>query len=512
MTSQQDLAREDAAGTPSRRLSGNLGTISVTFMVIAAAAPLTVVGGIVPIGFLIGNGLGFPVMFLVATVILLLFAVGLTAMSRFIPNAGSFFTFVSHGLGRVPGVATSWLAITCYTTVQVAVFSYLGQTLSSSIVLLGGPELPWWLNTLVMIAIIGVLGYRHIELSSRVLVIVLAAEMGIVLLLGIVIIATGGPEGLSLSPFSLENILSGSPALGLMFAIASFIGFESTVVYRSEVRNPTRTIPRATYISAIVIGVFYAFAAWALIMGVGQSKIIEESAADPATLVARVTDQYLGPIGGIVVAVLFMGSMFAAVLSLHNVLNRYQHTMANARVLPDRLGTVHPRHRSPHIAAVVQASTAAAFVVVLTLIGFTAENIFAWFAGIGTLAIVLLMALTCLSVVFYFARTKALTSPWHTVIAPLLGFLGLVVSAGLIAANFPLLVGDVDAEGNPTWGVISVVLLAVVIIAPIAGIVQALILRSRRPLAYQQVIARFDEEIDATDATEARDAPEKEKA
>ncbi|HET8780479.1 MAG TPA: hypothetical protein VFM66_10420, partial [Agromyces sp.] len=101
------------------------------------------------------------------------------------------------------------------------------------------------------------------------------------------------------------------------------------------------------------------------------------------------------------------------------------------------------------------------------------------------------------------------TSPWHTVIAPLLGFVGLVVSAGLIAVNFPLLVGDVDAEGNPTWGIISVVLLAVVIIAPIAGIVQALILRSRRPLAYQQVIARFDEE---TDATDARDAPEKEKA
>lgn len=493
MTSQQDLA-QDAPPIASRRLSGNLGTLSVTFMVIAAAAPLTVVGGLVPIGYLVGNGLGFPVMFLVATVILLLFAVGLTAMSRFIPNAGSFFTFVSHGLGRIPGVATAWLALTCYTTVQVAVFSYLGQTLSSSIALLGGPELPWWLNTLVMIAIIGVLGYRHIELSSRVLVIVLAAEMGIVLLLGLVIIVTGGAEGLSLSPFSLENILSGSPALGLMFAIASFIGFESTVVYRNEVREPTRTIPRATYISAIVIGAFYAFAAWALIIGLGESNVIDEAAADPATLLARVTDQYLGPIGGVVIAVLFMGSMFAAVLSLHNVLTRYHHTMANARVMPDLLGTVHPRHRSPHVAAIVQVITATLFVIVLTLIGFSAEQIFAWFAGIGTLAIVLLMALTCLSVVAYFRRTGASASPWHTMIAPVLGFFGLVVSAGLIAVNFPLLVGDADAEGNPTWGVISIVLISVVVIAPVIGVAQALVLRARRPLAYQQIIERFDEE------------------
>lgn len=126
----------------NRRLSGNLGTVAVTFMVIAAAAPLTVVGGLLPIGLLVGNGLGFPVMFLVATGILLLFAVGLTSMSRFIPNAGSFFTFVSHGLGRTPGVATAWLALACYTTVQVAVFSYLGGTLSSSIALLGGPRSP----------------------------------------------------------------------------------------------------------------------------------------------------------------------------------------------------------------------------------------------------------------------------------------------------------------------------------------------------------------------------------
>ncbi len=494
MTSQQNLARHAAEQRDSRRLSGNLGTVSVTFMVIAAAAPLTVVGGIMPIGYLLGNGLGFPVMFLVATVILLLFAVGLTAMSRFIPNAGSFFAFVSHGLGRIPGVATSWLAITCYTTVQVAVFSYLGQTIGSSIALLGGPELPWWLNTLVMVAIIGVLGYRHIELSSRVLVVVLAAEMGIVLLLGVAILLTGGPEGLAASPFSLESILSGSPALGLMFAIASFIGFESTVVYRNEVREPDRTIPRATYVAAIVIGVFYTFAAWVIIVGVGASNVLEEAAADPATLVARVTEQYLGPLGGIVVAVLFMGSMFAAVLSLHNVLTRYHHAMANAHVMPDRLGTVHPRHRSPHVAAIVQVCTAGLLVVVLTLIGFTAEQVFAWFAGIGTLAIVVLMALTCLSVVTFFARTKAMSSPWHTAIAPSLGFLGLAVSAGLIAANFPLLVGDVDGDGNPAWGVLSVVLLAVVAVAPVAGVVQALVLRARRPLAYQQVIARFEED------------------
>ncbi|MFD5226441.1 APC family permease [Microbacterium sp. NPDC058342] len=477
-----------------RNLRGNIGAVAVTFMVIAAAAPLTVIGGLVPIGYLVGNGIGFPVMFLVATVILLLFAVGLTAMSRFLPRAGSFFVFATHGLGRTPGLATAYLALVCYTTVQIAVFSYLGATLSSSIALVGGPEIPWWVFTLASVAIVGALGYRRIELSSRVLVVVLLAEIGIVVLLGVVILLTGGASGVTFGSFVLQNILSGAPALGLMFAIASFIGFESTVVYRDEVRDPERTIPRATYASAIVIGAFYAFAAWTIVVGFGEDAVIDEAAADPTTLITRVTEQYLGPVGSVAVALLFLGSMFAAVLSLHNVLTRYHHAMANARVLPDRLGTVHARHGSPHIASIVQVTTSGIAIILLAVIGFAPENIFSWFAGIGTLAIVVLMAVTCLAVIVYFARTKALRSPWHTIIAPGLGFLGLAVSAILIAANFPLLVSDVDAEGNPAWGAVSITLIAVVVIAPVIGLIQAAIMRTRAPQAYKQIMHRFDEQ------------------
>lgn len=476
-----------------RNLRGNLGAVAVTFMVIAAAAPPTVVGGIVPIGYLLGNGIGFPVMFLVATVILLLFSVGLTAMSRYLPRAGSFFVFITHGLGRTPGLAAAYLALVCYTTVQIAVFSYLGATISSSIALLGGPEIPWWLLTLVSVALVGALGYRQIELSSRVLVVVLLAEIGIVVLLGLVILVTGGADGVTFGSFVLQNVLSGAPALGLMFAIASFIGFESTVVYRDEVRTPERTISRATYASAIVIGVFYAFAAWTVVVGVGEGDVIDEAAADPTTLITRVTEQYLGPVGSVAVALLFLGSMFAAVLSLHNVLTRYHHAMANARVLPDRVGSVHTRHGSPHVASLVQVATSGVAIALLAILGFAPENIFSWFAGIGTLAIVILMAVTCLAVIVYFARTRALRSPWHTVIAPGLGLLGLAVSAVLIAANFPLLVSDVDADGNPAWGVISITLVAVVIIAPVIGLVQAAIMRASAPAAYAQIVRRFDE-------------------
>ena len=57
-------------------------------MVVAAAAPLTVLGGAAPLGMLLGNGVGFPALFAISGVILLLFAVGLTAMTRVVPRPG----------------------------------------------------------------------------------------------------------------------------------------------------------------------------------------------------------------------------------------------------------------------------------------------------------------------------------------------------------------------------------------------------------------------------------------
>ncbi len=486
-----------AATTP--RLTGTLGALSVTFMVIAAAAPLTVVGGIMPIGFLIGNGVGFPVMFLVATAILLLFSVGLVAMSRHLPDAGAFFTYISHGLGRIPGSGAAYLALICYTTVQCAVFSYLGLSMSTTLQAVGVPEIPWWVFTLASIIVVGVLGYNHIELSSKVLVVVLLAEMGIVAILALVVTIQGGAEGITLATFGIDHILSGAPALGLMFAIASFIGFESTVVYRSEVRDPNRTIAIATYSSAIIIGLFYLVAGWAMVEGIGPSKLAEMAANGELSDLAVVTGDYLGPVGAVIIAILFLGSMFAAVLSLHNVIARYQFSLGRIGILPKKLSAVHTKHTSPYVSSVVQATTAAVFMFFVLLSGMGPVNAFSWFAGVATLAIVILMAATCLSVIVFFARTKLESNPWRALIAPGLGLIGLAVSAVLIATNFPLLVGDVDANEEPTWGILSTVLLAVVLAGPVIGVIQALVLRSKQSPVYENItaVSLEVEEVDA---------------
>ncbi len=487
-------------GAPrARTLSGSLGVTSIVLMVVAAAAPLTVVGGAAPLGILLGNGVGFPSLYAISAVILLLFSVGLAAMTRHVPKPGAFFTFVGYGLGRPAGLGTAYLALLTYTTIQVSVHGYIGYILGVTVSGLGGPDIPWWIWSLAVIAVVAVLGYRHIDLSSKVLGVLLVGEVGIVLVLVAAIVFSGGAEGLSLAPFEPANVVSGAPGVGLMFAIAAFIGFEATAIFRDEAKDPKRTIPRATYVAVIGIGLFYTLASWGIVMAWGPANVVDVAAQDPGAMILVTTAQYLGVAGEVIMNVLLITSMFACVLSFHNVITRYQHSMSNAGVLPNVLGSVHAKHLSPHTSSLVQTAVAGVLIVLFALLGLDPVlQVFTWFAGVATLAIAVLMAVTSVAVIVYFMRTKQDRRIWNTVVAPALGGLGLVAAAALITAYFPLLVGDVDAEGAPAFGALSIGLLALVVAFPAAGAIQAMILRRTRPSVYSNITEAISDSSAAT--------------
>ena len=188
-------APTESTPAPATRLSGTLGVGSIVFMVVAAAAPLTVIAGTIPLGVGAGNGAAFPATFVLCAVVLLLFAVGFCAMSPHVPDAGAFFTYVRHGLGRPLGMGAAFLALATYTAVQLAVYGYIGAAIDELVTSYGGPSVPWCVWTIAVIAIVAVLGYRHIELSSRVLGVLLLAEIAIVVVLDVVVVAGRRPRG-----------------------------------------------------------------------------------------------------------------------------------------------------------------------------------------------------------------------------------------------------------------------------------------------------------------------------
>ena len=174
---------ENPTTDETQRLSGHLGTVGVVFMVVAAAAPLTVIGGNMPLSMGLGNGAGAPVGFIIAAVVLLLFSIGFVTMTPHVPEAGAFFSYVTLGLGKRPGTGIAVVALIAYTAIQVGIYGYIGWAIGDTVGFYGGPEIPWAVYSFAVLAIVALLGYRHIDLSAKVLGVALALEIGIVVLL-----------------------------------------------------------------------------------------------------------------------------------------------------------------------------------------------------------------------------------------------------------------------------------------------------------------------------------------
>src|SRR5690625_3431144 len=242
---------------------------------------------------------------------------------------------------------------------------YLGVQAGNLLAAFTGIELPWWLITAVMLWIMGLLGYRKIDLSAQVLGVVLVLEIIAVVALDVGVLASG--RELTAAPFSPAEALSGAPGLGLLFAFLGFFGFEATAVFRHEAKDPLRTIPRATYIAVLLIGVLYTVSSWLVISGRGAHGAHDAGTADPDGVIVSLAADVVAPIMWDVAQVLVVTSMFACMLGFHNIVTRYLFTLGRRGVLPATLGEAHPVHRSPSRASLCVTALTAAVVLVSAL-------------------------------------------------------------------------------------------------------------------------------------------------
>lgn len=443
---------------PARnRLKGRLGLASIVFMVVAAAAPLTVVGGPVPIAIATGNGPGVPMMFVLTGVVLVLFAVGYTAMSRFVPSAGAFYSYSFIGIGKRVGIGTGYVALLSYLTLYVGVFGLLGPAIDGLVVSAGGPSLPWWIWSILGLVAITIVGYFNIDLSGKVLAVLLIAEVAIVLVLNAAILFTGAHgQGLSTGFLDPTVVFSGAPGVAFLFAVLGFIGIEATAVFRDEAKDPEKTVPRATYLAVIFISAFYALTSWLMVSGIGDKRAVEIASEAPDDLIFRLTEQYAGMVAVDLMRVLFVTSIFACLLTFHNVSARYVFSLSNRGVLPRQLGEVHPRFGSPRTAGLTVGAIALVSILIGVAFQLDAINEFyTWLVGLASLGYVLLLIVTTCSVLVFFRRNRVV-STWRGLIAPVLALLGLLVALILILSNLLLLVG-----GNEVVAITVVVSLVV---------------------------------------------------
>ncbi|MFI6595307.1 APC family permease [Nonomuraea sp. NPDC050536] len=459
-----------------------LGAPSVVYFVLSAAAPLTVVAGVITTGYAVTGITGLPIAFLVVGVVLAVFAVGYVAMARHMANAGAFYTYISRGIGRPVGIAGAWVALVAYNALQVGLYGALGTAAVPLIERWAGVSPPWWTVSLVAWVLVGVLGMMRVDINGRLLAILLTAEVAVILLFDLADVANPGPEGVSVATLSPGELFV--PGVGALLVIATlgFVGFESSVVFSEESRDPRRTVPTATYSSVAIIAGLYALSSWAMTVATGPSKIVDVARKEQAETIFNLAAAHLGGVVVDIARVLFVTSVFAAMISFHNTTARYFFALGRERVLPAFFGRTGIRSGAPVVGSATQSLIGLIVIAVYAIFGLDPlVQLFFYGGAFGGFGVLLLIFVTSLAIIVFFVRQPSGESALRRLVAPVPAAVALGVMVWLGVTNFDALLGV--PKGDPlTW-----VLPLVYAVVALLGAGWALFLRYGQPSVYSLV-------------------------
>ncbi|MDT7844298.1 APC family permease [Streptomyces justiciae] len=490
-------------GTPTRevhRLKANsVGLVGVVFMAVATAAPITAMTGNLPIAVGFGNGTGAPAGYLFATLVLTVFSVGYVAMARRITAAGAFYGYISHGLGRIAGMASGMLAVLAYVVFEasiVGVFSYFAKTTVDDQL---GVDLPWIVYAAAMLLVTAALAYFDINLTAKALGVMLIAEIAVLFAVATaVLLHGGGPDGIPMEPINPKNAFTGTSAgLGLFFAFWSWVGFESTAMYGEESKDPKRVIPRATLISVVGVGLFYIYVSWMTIAGNGLAGSVKiSSGTSPLDLFFDPAHSFIGAWAVDAFQWLLITGSFACGMAFHQCAARYLYAIGREGFLHPALGHTHAKHGSPYIASFVQSVIAVALVAAFWLTGQDPYiHLYTLLAILGTMAILIVQTLCSFAVIGYFRKHHREDRHWfRTFTAPLLGGIGMIAVVGLLVTNLD------TAAGTAADSLFFKAIPWIVGLVFFGGLGLGFYLRARQPERYE-IIGRIVLE-DAAERTE----------
>ena len=341
--------------------------------------------------------------YVIATLALLVVGINVGKLAQRIPSAGSFFIYVSRSLGPVYGMLAGWAMLAAY------LFTAMALTVATSIfvkTLIAALGITWVPNTIVLYAAVSLLAVllavRDIRLSSRIGLTLEALSVVIILAVTVLALSHIGFT-LDAKQLGLSGVSPGKAAQAVVFAIFSYVGFESAATLGREARNPQSAIPKAIKLTAVVAGLFFVFTTYVIMQGFGDDGA--KLGASGAPLGDILTDQ-----SPLLTALVYFGaaiSSFACALASLNAFSRMMFSLGRYNVLHASMGRVHATHHTPHVALVFGALVN--FVLVCAFSGQAELDTFGWYGTIAAFGFIIVYLLCSVAAPAYLRKTGEMT-------------------------------------------------------------------------------------------------------
>jgi APA family basic amino acid/polyamine antiporter len=333
---------------------------------------------------LIGEAAGFAgnsmwISFLLGSIVAIFAGLSYAELVALFPRAAAEYTFVKNAFKNnffafIIGWLTAITSMIVAATVALGFAGYFTQFV----------ELPITVVAVFLIGILSLVNFIGIKESSwanTIFAIITAGGLMLIIFLGF---STDPIE-----PINYIEMPNGITGIILAFVLIffAFIGFEDMANVAEEVRKPHKTIPRAIILSIIITGVIYILVS----MSVVRILSWEELASSSAPL-ADAAHNVLGVNGGTTLSVVALFATASTVLITLVAGARILYGMAKSNSLPQFLGKVHSKTKTPWIAVVGILITSVAFAFVGDIVIIANITVFAvviTFAVINLAVIVL---------------------------------------------------------------------------------------------------------------------------
>jgi amino acid transporter len=322
----------------------------------ASIVNVTIGAGIFVLPAVAARGLGraAPVAYIACAVAMALIVTCFAAAGSRIARTGGPYAYTQVAFGPFIGFISGVLLWLSCTVAAASVAAALADSASVAVpALAAGVARGTFL--IVLFSSLAFVNVRGVTAGARLIEVTTFAKLLPLLLL----IAAGiwfgspAPQGAPIPVPSVDDV--GRTALVVIFA---FLGIELALVPSGEVRQPARTVPRATFLALAVTTAIYL-----LVQMVVQAALGDRMADFAAAPLAEAGAQLLGGWGRAVILAGATISMFGYVSGDMLGTPRLLFAFARDGIFPAAFAAVHPRFRTPWIAIVVHAFLAAALAV-----------------------------------------------------------------------------------------------------------------------------------------------------
>jgi basic amino acid/polyamine antiporter, APA family len=345
---------------------------------------MLVIGGVIGSGIfrkpgLMAAQLGSPelllVVWIVGGIITLFGALTNAEIAAMIPETGGQFIFFQRMYGSFVAFLYGWAAFIVIQTGSISAVAYVFAEYATTFVPLpeAGPALSNWalhlpfigdvtpfrefgvkLLAVAVIVFLTAVNYAGVKFGGWVQNIFTIAKVGA--MLALVAAAFLTPEA-GQARHLVQDAAAGTPqgwslwvalAAALQGAFWAYDGWNKLPYIAGEVRNPQRNLPRALFLGMLfVMGIY-------VLMNVAYLYVLPIDAMAQSKLVAADVAEKCRPGAGRWIAVAVMLSTFGAANAIILASARVYFSMAQHRVFPNALASVHPRFHTPGAALLAQ--------------------------------------------------------------------------------------------------------------------------------------------------------------